>query len=168
MNDEPIESGAAPDGAEELRKEQAFLVHAHLQRSGMKQKALAEAVGMTEVQLSRSLKSERRFKDWELVKIREVLEIPVSDVGEQSAAQRRAALDARRDFARRLRERRETLGWSVDRVARGIIDIDVYEALEAAEREPTVLDLELVAPRLGVSLVWLITGHGVDGDPPNS
>lgn len=154
---------------DEERMRQATIVRMALIERKMTQRQLAAAIGMDENQLSKSLKGDRTLKHWELDRIRVVLAISAgTNEADSPEHNTDAAIQARREFAQRLLDRRESLEWTIDRVAGGLIPIHRYVRLESGEAEPFLYELDLIASRLRVSLTWLITGIGVEGDPPPS
>ena len=170
MNDTdsaPAKRGAF-DERRARRRELAFVIRSAVAASGMKQRRIAEMVGIHESALSRILRGDRGIEPDELEKLKEILGIQLSDKDNFDVTAVPAVIEARRGFARRLRKRREELNWPQSQVAMGITDLTSYAELEDAERSPEVFELLSLPGRLGVSMVWLVQGLPTAGDPSYS
>lgn len=131
---------------------------------GMTQRDLARALDMTDDQLSKSLRGVRRFSAEEAEKVREVLNLRSGSYG-GTIADSEDELSARTDFAARLRNRRTDLGWSLERLARGALETDRLQQLEAGEVSPFLFELDELSARLRAPLDWLVSGVGPGPEP---
>ncbi len=130
-------------------------IRAALEAKRMTQSELARAAGIDEDKLSKSLNRKRRFQAEELDAIRRIV-----GLGEPAGSIEVSidTLTARREFAMRLKRVRTSKGWTIERAARGLIEAKRLEDIEASRDDPTILELDIISGRLGVSCDFLVTG----------
>lgn len=161
--DTPLKEGA--EAAARIRAQQSATIKLALKRNNMTQRDLARETGINESHLSRSLRGSRNFKSWEYQKIMHALGLGAEADEPEQFHPPEVIAQARQYFGERLRLRREALGWPPERVHFGVTTPERYKLLENGKQEPTIHELSQLAPKLGVSLTWLITGIPTDGDP---
>lgn len=158
---DPTEEGdVSADENDRIR----LLISAAIARNGLKQGRVAESIGISPTSLNRKLNGHRRFSLVEFKKLKALLGITEKEPTASNENARRAVW-ARQRFAERLRIRRTALGLSTEDVTFGVITEDEYNELENAVRDPTLFELGFIAPRLRVSITWLVEGVILEGDP---